>query len=101
MELLLISYQVPPQVVDRGMLTRHGGYQGNTTDIQKKEQFIIEYKDKDKQVKRSDEQQQKRRWVEHFKEMYNKVNVNNGTEESINMNTGEQLKINIAAPTKN
>jgi hypothetical protein len=61
----------------------------------------------DKQVKDkqgnviTNEQQQKRRWVEHFKGMYNKVNVNNGIEESIDMNTGEQLKINIAAPTKN
>jgi hypothetical protein len=61
----------------------------------------------DKQVKDkqghviTNEQQQKRRWVEHFKEMYNKVNANNGIEESIDMNTGKQLKINIAAPTKN
>jgi hypothetical protein len=46
----------------------------------------------------TNEQQQKRRWVEHFKKMYN---VNNGIEESIEMNTGEQLKINIASPTKN
>jgi hypothetical protein len=49
----------------------------------------------------TNEQQQKRRWVEYFKEMYNTVNVNNGIEESIDMNTGEQLKINIAVPTKN
>jgi hypothetical protein len=61
----------------------------------------------DKQVKDkqdnviTNEKQQKRRWVEHFKEMYNKVNVNNGIEESIDMNTGKQLKINIVAPTKN
>jgi hypothetical protein len=60
----------------------------------------------DKQVKDkqdnviTNEQQQKRRWLEHFKEMRNTVNVNNGIEESIDMNTGEQLKINIAAPTK-
>jgi hypothetical protein len=33
--------------------------------------------------------------------MYNKVNVNNGIEESIDMNTGKQLKINTVAPTKN
>jgi hypothetical protein len=60
----------------------------------------------DKQVKDkqdnviTNEQQQRRRWVEHFKEMYNKVNVNNGIEEHIDMNKGEQLKINTAAPTK-
>jgi hypothetical protein len=28
-ELLLVSYQMPPQVADRGMLTRYGGYWGN------------------------------------------------------------------------
>jgi hypothetical protein len=38
----------------------------------------------------TNEQQQKRRWVEYFKEMYNKFNVNNGIEESIKMNTGKQ-----------
>jgi hypothetical protein len=49
----------------------------------------------------TNEQQQKRIWVEHFKEMYNKVNVNSVIEEGIDMNTGEQLKINIVAPAKN
>jgi len=26
---LLVSHQVPPQVVDRGTLARYGGYRGN------------------------------------------------------------------------
>jgi len=26
---LLVSHRAPPQVVDRGTLTRYGGYQGN------------------------------------------------------------------------
>jgi hypothetical protein len=56
---------------------------------------------KDKQSNVITYEQQQKRWVEYFKEMHNKVNVNNGTEESIDMNTGEQLQINIAAPTKN
>jgi len=28
-EKLLVSHRAPPQVVDRGTLTRYGGYQGN------------------------------------------------------------------------
>jgi len=28
-EELLVSHRVPPQVADRGMLTRYGGYRGN------------------------------------------------------------------------
>ena len=28
-EKLLVSHRVPPQVADRGTLTRYGGYRGN------------------------------------------------------------------------
>ena len=28
-EKLLVSHRAPPQVADRGTLTRYGGYQGN------------------------------------------------------------------------
>ena len=28
-EKLLVSHRAPPQVADRGMLVRYGGYQGN------------------------------------------------------------------------